>query len=434
MVFGWFSKRPPAHKALERAEKRFQQGRWAEALADYEEAASDPALADRARARARACRERLVELNLDEALALSRANEPERAREHAELALELAGQETDLVERARQVLEELSRRLPESRPPAGHPGPACTGCEPGTEPPSEPPGGEPEDLFAFYLETLTPAERRILEPLGGSFPEAFVRLQQGDADGASPLLEQAAAEHPGAAGVQYALGLLALLRRNWAEADARFRTVLEQVPDLDAAASHRAEALREAGKADEARAAIAAHLEARPGYGDGWTLLAALCLEAGDARGALQAAEQAVRALEEGRIEPLVLKALALEALERLDEALETLQGAAARAPDRVEVLEPIGRLLLRKGGPSAERAAEVYRRCAALDPERGWRHLLRVAEAYIARGWSAEAQEILEQVAPRLPEDPEARAEWERLRSHSTGSPARTHANTPPS
>ena len=417
MVFGWFSKKPPPQKAMERADKLFRQGRWAEALANYEEAASDPALADRALAQARACREQLVELNLEEARALSRAEEPDRAREHAELALQLAGDETDLADRARKLLEDLSRGAPKSRPAAAAAAPACAGCSPVAEPPSEPLGGEPEDLFAFYLETLTPAERRILEPLGGTFPEAFVRLQQGDADGASVLLEQAAGEHPGAAGVEYALGLLALLRQEWAEAEARFRTVLGQVPDLDAAASHRAEALREAGKAEEARAAMEAHLEARPEHGEGWTLLAALCLEAGDAEGALAAAERAARVLEEGRVEPLLLKASALEAMDRVDEALQTLQGAAARAPNRVEVLAPIGRLLLRKGGPSAERAAEVYRRCAALDPERGWWYLLRVAEAYIARGWKGEAREVLGQVAPGLPEDAEARAEWERLR-----------------
>ncbi len=115
MVFGWLTgSKNSAGKALEKGRKLSAQGRWAEALTYYDEAMEDASSSDEARSGARVCREKLVESNLAEARAFAMADEPDRALEHARLALELAGPEGDLRERAETVLSELGKTVPEA--------------------------------------------------------------------------------------------------------------------------------------------------------------------------------------------------------------------------------------------------------------------------------------------------------------------------------
>ncbi|MBE0617506.1 MAG: hypothetical protein IH608_06220, partial [Proteobacteria bacterium] len=58
----------------------------------------------------------------------------------------------------------------------------------------------------------------------------------------------------------------------------------------------------------------------------------------------------------------------------------------------------------------------EVFKHCYRLDPERGWWHLLRVAEAYAGRGWRDEARDVLAKAGKELPDADEPRAQWEEV------------------
>ncbi len=425
MVFGWLTgSKNSAGKALEKGRKLSAQGRWAEALTYYDEALEDPSCSDEARSGARVCREKLVESNLAEARAFATAEEPDRALEHARLALELAGQEQDLRERAEAALAGSATAVPESAPVASRPrerlfAPSCAGsC---SEPCGEPgevheSGAEVDDLFEFYLDAVTPQEREAFEVLDGSFREGFVLLQQGAIDEARPLLEASAAEHPEAPAPHYALGLLAALART-GEATDHFGRALGADPDFAPAAHHRADALRETGNPGEGARLLEEWLNGHPEDGEAQVLLSACRLEAGDATGALQAAEQADRTVPVEDPRPRLLKARALATLGHRDQAIGALQAVAARRPDLLEALVPLGRLLVEKGGPAAEKAAEIFKACYRLDPQRGWWHLLRVAEAYGARGWKKEALDLLHQVEGELPEGDEAHAEWKAVR-----------------
>jgi tetratricopeptide (TPR) repeat protein len=421
MAFGWLSgKKDPTGKALEKARKFAAQARWAEALSYFEEALGGNRDSAEARAGLRTCREHLVSWNLDETRAYAAAQDLPKAREHGKLALELAADEVDLQDRAKQCLAELGEAPP--APPRETPtrlfAPACA-CEEPCEAPEEQPAAEDievESLFDFYLESLSDVEREALEPLGGAFREGFVYLQQGETTKARPFLEQAADEAPTEAGPSYALGLLAALDRDQEAAIASFSAALQRDPDFAPAAHHRADVLREHGKPGDAVNLLTPWLENHPGDAEAWVLLSVCHLEGGDEEAGLRAASEAARHSRDGDPRPQLVKARALRALGRTDEALTELQAVAARRPDLLDALIPMGQLMIRKGGSSAERAAEVFKRCYRLDSERGWWHLLRVAEAYAARGWQAEAREMLAAAGRELPDSDEARAEWQEV------------------
>lgn len=425
MAFSWFSgKKDPAGRSLEKADKLTGQGRWAEALTYYEEALEAQPASEPARTGVRTCRERLLAWNLEETQAYVIAGDPAKAREHAALALELAGGEADLESRAREALDRLEGAAPAGTAAAPAGGrlfpPSCScpaPCGSGPEGETAEADAAVEDLFAFYLESLSPEERDAFASLGDGFSEAFVHLQQGETEAARPGLEAAAREHPDAPGPHYALGLLAALEKDLEAAGRHFGRALETDPDFPPAAHHRADVLREGGRAAEGAASLRGWLEGHPEDGEAWVLLASCSLEAGDPAAGLEAAEEAVGRGSPADPRPNLLKARALRALGRPDEALPALQAVAGRHRDLLEALVPLGQLLLEKGAPTAERAAEVFKRCYRLDPERGWWYLLRLAEAYAARGWKTEARDLLSTARGELPrDDDQALAQWDAL------------------
>ncbi|GAB4277890.1 MAG: hypothetical protein Kow0092_33720 [Deferrisomatales bacterium] len=429
MAFGWFSRKKPAGgKTLQKARTLAAQARWAEALSYYEEALGAGADPEEARAGGRTCREHLVAWNVEEAQGYRRAGEPEKAREHAELALELAGEEADLAARARALLDTLGREATpaaggEPTPPERLFTPSCgagAACSPGAPCPAQAPAEEPPDpaaLFELYLDSLSDAERRALEPLDDGFREGFVLLQQGEAAAARPLLEAAAARHPQQPGAHYALGLLEAVEGHPERAEGCFARALEADPSFGPAVHHRAEVLREAGGISRATRLLEEWLGGAPDDGEGWVALATCRAQLEAPQAALEAAERAGALLPEQDPRPQLLRAQVLAGSDRKDEAVQALQAVVARRPDLVAALVPLGQLLLEKGGTAAERAAEIFKHCYRLEPERGWWHLLRVAEAYAARGWLPEARDMLQSAREILPEGAEARAQWETLR-----------------
>ncbi|MFU8856285.1 MAG: tetratricopeptide repeat protein [Deferrisomatales bacterium] len=423
MAFGWFSgKKDPAGRSLEKADKLAGQGRWAEALSYYEDALEAQPGWEPAAGGVRTCRERLVAWNLEEAQGYANAEDLPKAQEHAALALELAGEHPELRRRAQEALDRLGSGAPEAPAPGRAaerlfpPSCACPApsCATGGQGETDEDLASVDDLFGFYLESLSAEEREAFEHLGDGFAEAFVHLQQGETDRARPGLEEAARAHPDAPGPHYALGLLAALDKEVEAAEGHFLRALGADPDFSPAAHHRADVLRERGRPGEGAAFLREWLKGHPEDGEAWVLLAAGSFEAGDPAPALEAAEEAVRRVGPADPRPTLWKARALRELRRPDEALEAFQTVAARHRDLLEALVPLGQLLLEKGAGTAEKAAEVFKRCYRLDGDRGWWYLLRVAEAYAAKGWKPEARDVLATARRELPDTEEALAQWD--------------------
>jgi tetratricopeptide (TPR) repeat protein len=425
MAFGWFGKgKQDGSKALAKGHKLVTQARWAEALTFYEEAAGDPDQASEARRGARACREQLVAWNLEEASALQQAGEGDRCHEHLELALQLAADEADLAAEARQALDQLAQPRQGVEPPANPQrlfepscgGAACASCDTATD---EAPG---EELFEFYLESLSDAERRVLEPLGVGFQRGFVALQQGDLEAARPLLRDAAETGPQQPGPAYALGLLEAVAGDIEAALLQFSRALVIDPQLAPAAHHSADLLCELERFPDAEKLLGTWTEDHPDDVDAWFLLARCRDLAGNPAAALEALAAAEQRAEEFQPRLSLARAAILRRQGDGAGALAAYQDTAARNPNLLEALVPLGQLLIERGGADAERAAEVFKHCRRIDPEHAWWHLLQVAAAYAARGWPAQARDLLETARGELPEGDAARAEWEAVQTKVNG------------
>ncbi len=421
MPFGWFARKPAADKTLAKARKLVEQCRWAEALTYFEDAGDG----DEARQGAQECRTKLVEWNLEEARAYTEGD-PGKAREHAELAATLAVGDAGLLAAIDEVLAGIHAAHPpvsatrRERLFAPSCGASCGGGSCGDHDHGEP--VEDGELFEFYLDSLSPAERAALEPLGEPFREGFVLLQQGDLEGALPKLKAAVKAAPRAVGPVYAMGLLAAVGQAPEVAEKNFLKALEIDPGFAPAALHRAALLREKGKPKDAAAFLTRWLAAHPGEGEVRVLLAACHLEAGDPQAALEAAQAAETECPEDNPSPKLLRGQALRRLGHLDQALGAFQAVAAKKPDLLDALIPLGQILIEKGGPSAERAVQVFKKCHRQDPDHGWWHLLRVAEAYGAWEKPKQAAEALARAQEELPEAPEAQREWTEVRQRLAG------------
>ena len=105
------------------------------------------------------------------------------------------------------------------------------------------------------------------------------------------------------------------------------------------------------------------------------------------------------------------------EGLGDMEGAVKAYQFATIRNPQLLEALIPLGLIFIRQGGKAADGALQIFKHCYRIDPERGWFYLLRLAEAYGARGWPTEALQMLESAHDELPEGAEAFGAWEKVR-----------------
>jgi tetratricopeptide (TPR) repeat protein len=206
-------------------------------------------------------------------------------------------------------------------------------------------------------------------------------LARGDMDDGIGHLEAALALDPDLSPAYLHLGLAALQREDWAEAEERFARALEVAERL----SRKPEAGREyevspwlihylhacalarLGKLEAARDALLAALGIRPDHAESLWLLALVSATLAEWQRALTALE-ALGTL--GRDDaPYHLQRLGvLDALERHEEAGEAARKALERGLDSAEQLALVGQALCR-AGRWAE-AARAYEQLAGLGPE----------------------------------------------------------------
>lgn len=121
------------------------------------------------------------------------------------------------------------------------------------------------------------------------------------------------------------------------------------------------------GRYQDAKARLAVVIRTTPGYWRAWVNLGIAQQRTGDTAGALRSFDRA-RLIDPGAPSPLFFAALALADLGRVEEAVEQLRAAAARAPEDARTRLYLGRYLARLGR-RAEARAELLR-AAALDPK----------------------------------------------------------------
>ncbi|PLX44042.1 MAG: hypothetical protein C0609_06510 [Deltaproteobacteria bacterium] len=419
MVFGLFSKKSNLEKALTKGKKLAAQARWSEALSWFEEAREfDP---DEAQARhgERQCREQLVNWNLEEAQGLQGIDD-EKAREHALLAMDLAADEKDLQKSVKSLLNKLGKPAPkkpaapkvEDKPKRLFE-PSCGG---GCAAPDCGPEGEEfeesfEDVYFLYLESMPENERDFFEDMSTDFQEGFVALQQGETKLAEQKLAKAKKAAPPSPALHYTLGIMQATKGRLENAEHEFAKAVELAPAFTSAYIQRCALLRELKRSAEAETLLKSWNEENPGDTLQAIPLLVSCLLDQDK---VDEAEELLAPIffDEGRtnINASILWAKIKERQNDVDGAVRAYQMVTASRPDYIDALVPLGLLLIRQGGRSAEAAVKVFKQCYRVDPEHGWFYLLRISEAYAVRGWKKDAAGMLSDAEHELPNQPQAK------------------------
>lgn len=431
MVFGLFSKKSTQEKALEKGKKLADRQNYSEALSWYEEVLDkDPAVTE-ARKGARLCREKLVEKNLHEAECFGQFD-VDKAREHALLALTLAGKEDDLKKRATTLLNSIgpskaSKKTvvkEEEEKPKRLFEPSCGGC---ASPSCGDAHGEEieenfEDVYYLYLESMPEHEKHLFENLSNVFREGYVALQQGELELAAKRLKEAEKVDAGSPAVAYTRGLLEGLQGQMEAARKYYEKALGAAPDYTSALYAVAATLRELHRPAEAVPLLKSRLEVSPKDREAILLLGASYLDLGN----LDEAEETLTELylSDAKTNSTVafLWARLKEAQGDPEGAIRAYQIITNTNQNMLEALIPLGLLYISLGEPYAEAAVKVFKHCYRIDQEHGWFHLLRVAEAYAVRGWHKEARKILDEVSHDLPDDPNARALFDQVNKKTQG------------
>lgn len=427
MLFGLFGKKSNKDGLIEKGKKLAAQGRTAEALTYFEDAAELDPSCETLRELMGECRVKLVELNVEEALALKN-HDPERAVEHARLALDLAGDNKDLAKKAGEALAQVVKGVPakavkkeESKrlfePSCGCASPSCNSHEGGCG--DEGAGVEefhedPDDLFYFYLETADPEEKVAFEDLGPAFRRGYVALIQGNADEAGVWFGQARKESGNTGPLCYVGGMLAWQKEDFRTADKLLSEAIRLSPDFGPAVRRRATLLREAQLPAEAVSCLEGWVEGHPEDKEGLTIYAAALAEAGRSRRAWEVFGPYAETAHKTNPGLALLWAHILLADQRADEAITVLRTAVTVQPDLLDAQEILGIQLTRKGGREAEGAVKAFKHCYKKNPEKGWYYLLRLCEAYKSMGQPDQAKKFLDEAFDELPETEEARNIWD--------------------
>jgi tetratricopeptide (TPR) repeat protein len=418
MVFGLFGKKGTKEKALEKGKKALSRGMAADARIYFEEVLEEEPDNSEALAGLKASAGALVAWNLEEAR-MSADHDPVKARECAELALELAGGFEELVASAKEVLSSLGKapapKVKEDKKPKRMFEPSC-GC-------ASPCGDDSdcgddhemtdEELFEFFMGTASEEECAAMEFMGESFRRGFVALQQGDGVAARKLLNKAEAEEEATVGISFAFGLLEEMQGNVKKADKRFTEALERDDGFLPALNHLVTSLMEQKRPGDAADLLADYYEEREPDDEMQVTIASVNLAAGR----LEAAHETLAPLAQTSMSNpsvAVTWARILQAEGDAEGAITAYQAASAHLHDSIDVMVPMGELMIEQGGRWAEHAVKVYKHCYRIDPQNGWYHLLGTARAYAARGWNDEAQNMVDLASDELPDHPDAKKAWE--------------------
>jgi tetratricopeptide (TPR) repeat protein len=226
--------------------------------------------------------------------------------------------------------------------------------------------------------------------------------EQGRADEAVAVLVGAAARFPHEAAPWQELARLAAILAHWSEAEACWRRSIALDDRHWWAHTSLAVALREQGRADEAKAVLLAATARFPEEAGPWHDLARLADRAAHWSEAEASWRRAI-ALDDRAWWLHTSLAATLREQGRTDEAVAVLTAAAARFPDETAPWHDLARLAENAGNwPEAE---ACWRGCLARDNRQWWIHAGLVA-ALREQGRKDEAELLLLEATVRFPDE----------------------------
>lgn len=263
---------------------------------------------------------------------------------------------------------------------------------------------------------------RVLEAGEGPRPTALTKLgnahrRRGDLDAAETVLSQGADAHPDHLGIARELALVAVSRRDWDVAVARWERVLDLTGD-DADARTLAQLARAQVHRDQLEAASATltrAAELHPDDADVATEHARLAVVANDWPTAVRRWER-VRTLTDPTPPPEVFDQLARAHHQQGDEteASAVLDAGRALHPYDVDLLARAAHLAAetRDWAAASDRYAEVLARAGEATPARIYPELAR---AHRAQGDLDAAEDVLALGRARHPDDLDVAVAWAR-------------------
>lgn len=348
--------------------------------------------------------DRLAELNLEEGEGAARGGNLLKAREHLQLAVDQA-RTPGLKNQAVAALAALGGLTSDAAMVAQQC--ASGGCGPSCAPEiSSAPGAE-DDLGAserleLLLATVEPALAERYAAIGPEFLEGWLAAQEGEDARALGLFNEVPAERRNA--LFLAERGLVLARCGDAAAENDLRAALAGEPGYLPAFDALTNLLARGRRLDEFERMMREHVTMPHLAGYCWARLAQLEAGRGETAAALAAGGQALAA---GDNDPatLVLCAGLLEQEGRLDEA----EALLARLPSGGcgGGAHPLMAEFWLRRGRNLDRALESFKGAMRHELDNP-RWLLRIAQVYLAKGWTKEATRQVEALLARggLPDD----------------------------
>ncbi|MCA9562220.1 MAG: tetratricopeptide repeat protein [Myxococcales bacterium] len=395
---GLFSSKPKWAKYLKKAKRAERAGLWADAYYLFEATLNENPPEDEVRemrALFEKCAGKLVEEHSHIAEVLVEQGHPEGAKERYEMVLRFA-QTDEQRDRAKAAIDALGVDAPVS----------SESDEDSDEPPRAP--------VSFELITGALSDERAdrYYALGDEFREAVVAAQSGRPEEAIAFFEERANSDDAAILFEYGQALHGLGRYSEA-VDVFLRAETSDPEWLDIHVAM-AQACWRCERFQEALEALERALEVDEKHPLAGAMLCRSALLAGDAEYALELVDQRL-SVDSNDATNHILRGQALEALDRLDAAVDSYENAVKISwrlnsdtrrisLDRNAAVAAIT-LYLRKND-ELERAEELARVCQASVPvKEQWRYVILQSDILRRAGQHDDADELLRKVRSHVPE-----------------------------
>jgi putative PEP-CTERM system TPR-repeat lipoprotein len=231
----------------------------------------------------------------------------------------------------------------------------------------------------------------------------FAQLAQGDLEAARVAFDAALAARPGDPAARGGLARLAAVRRDFAGAERQVDEILAQHPDTVEVLFLKADLLAAQGRVADAIPVLTRLVTVDPRNAQGWTLLVANWIEAGDytqARGRLDAMAKAVP----GDVRIQYLEALLAFRTDQPAKARDAVQQVLRVAPDHLPSLLLGGAVDYEMGNYAL--AEDRMRKVLARDPANPSARQVLVA-TLLRTGQAARAEDVLAPALRNAPDDP---------------------------
>jgi tetratricopeptide (TPR) repeat protein len=366
----------------------------------------------------------LARLNLSEGEGEVANGNLMRALDHYQLARNQA-RSPELIERAAAAITSVEKNQAApvrvtNGPDASSCGSSChSTCGPTAETslPSAADSLDEEARFEILLATLPAALADRYASSGEAFRKAWLATHEEEAGRVLELFNRVPEDERDAL-FFYERGAVEARSQDYQEAYRDLSTALQFDPELFPAFEAMISLLTDAGRLEELETLLRSTIENGRFQGYCWSVLARQLLHKGEEDAALDAGGRALASGDGVSLETVVLCAQLLERRQRFDEAEALLkQLPVAGCGGGAHPL--LAEFWLRRS-QNLDRALESFKGALRQEQENP-RWPLRIAQAYLARGWISEAAAQLDRLMARggLPESilTEIRETSERLR-----------------